>query len=119
MNDDIDFKKKYLIYKVKYLKLKNKEQRGGNIDEKINIILFKNERCGYCKKFKPVWESITSDYSGNKNYKFIVYDTDKYQDKIKEFKVEGIPTLFKVVGNSKYMYNGPMDDINSILEFIV
>lgn len=112
--DDIDFKTKYLMYKAKYLDLKkNKKQTGGgSSDNKDNIILFKSENCGYCQKFKPTWEALQKQFAGKHN--FITYDYEENPEKIKEYNIEGFPTIYRVNGNNKYIFEGDRDPDNLI-----
>ena len=111
--EDINFKTKYLMYKAKYLDLKKKlNQNGGGKDD---IILFKSERCGHCIRFKPTWEALKNKYSGKHN--FITYDHNKNLDKITEFNIEGFPTIYRISGENKYIFEGERN-IENLIAFL-
>ena len=62
----VDYKEKYLKYKLKYQELKalkqqNQKQLGGT--SKKNIILFKANWCGHCQNFMPKWEQLQNKYN--------------------------------------------------------
>ena len=115
--DDIDFKTKYLMYKMKYLGLKNNKNQsgGGDSNEKDDIILFKSEDCGHCKRFKPTWEALQKKYIGKHN--FITYDYKENPEKIEEFDVNGFPTIYRVSGENKYIFEGERD-IDNLMAFL-
>lgn len=111
--DDIDFKTKYLMYKSKYLNLKNNmKQSGGGKD---NIILFKSENCGHCQRFKPTWNILQQQFAGNHN--FITYDYKENPEKIEEYKIEGFPTIYRESGNNKYIFEGERN-IDNLISFL-
>jgi len=115
--DDIDFKTKYLMYKAKYLDLKkNKPQLGGgDSNQKDDIILFKSESCGHCKIFKPTWNALQKQFTGKHN--FITYDYLENPEKIEEFKVDGFPTIYRISGKNKYVFEGERD-IDNLIAFL-
>ena len=118
MTDDINFKTKYLMYKAKYLNIKNNlntssKQKGGG--EKDTIILFKSENCGHCTKFKPTWNALKNKYANNLN--FIEYDYQNNPDKMKEFNIQGVPTIYRQSGDKKYMFEGERD-LDNLIAFL-
>ena len=123
MSDDIGFKTKYLMYKAKYLSLKNKstiertnlKQTGGGENSKDDIILFKSENCGHCKRFKPTWEALQKQFTGRHN--FITYDYEENPDKMKEFNINGVPTIYRISGENKYMFEGERD-LDNLVAFL-
>lgn len=92
-----DFKAKYLMYKAKYLHLKNNPpktfQSGGGSEEKAKVLLFKATWCGHCTRFEPIWKSVSSKYSNK--YDFQVYDVDEPEHKeyFKQYNIKGYPTI--------------------------
>jgi protein disulfide-isomerase len=120
---------KYLKYKIKYYQLKKKIniQNGGGNDEnnyfnqkevnenKPSIYLFKASWCGHCKNFRETWNALADKFNDKIN--FISYDSDKDQKKIKEWRVNGFPTLIFRKGTAATEYNGDRD-INSLINFI-
>ena len=114
--DDIDFKTKYLMYKMKYLDLKiNKKQSGGGDNKKDDIILFKSENCGHCQRFKPTWEALQKKYTGVHN--FITYDYKENPEKIEEFNIDGFPTIYRISSDNKYIFEGERN-VDNLIAFL-
>lgn len=111
----MDYKKKYLKYKSKYLELKQQANQTGGSDVKKEVYLFKAEWCPHCTAFKPVWNKLQTALKGK--YNFITVDADKDKAKIQEWKIEGFPTIIKRVGNNAIEYSGPRDEVN-VMKFI-
>jgi thiol-disulfide isomerase/thioredoxin len=113
---------KYLKYKGKYMKLKQleaklsgKQMTGGGDDK--TLYLFKAEWCGHCKAFKPTWEKLQKLDEFRNKVKFISYDSDRDGEKMKEYNIEGFPTLIMVSGGKAIEFSGPRDE-ESIKSFI-
>jgi thiol-disulfide isomerase/thioredoxin len=91
-----NYEQLYKKYKLKYLALKQqKAQSGGG--ERVNVILFKAEWCGWCKKFQPTWEKLEKFYSSK--YNFTTYDADKNTKEVEKYEVDGFPSI-------KFEYKG-------------
>ena len=126
-----DYHSKYLKYKEKYLKLKiienkiNKLEKGkmenrtftmnGGGSDKIDVYLFKAEWCGHCKAFKPTWKDIKKKFK--KKYNFHTMDSEKNSNEIKQWGIQGFPTIIARKGNIASEYAGPRDS-ESILQFL-
>ena len=113
----MDYQKKYLKYKSKYLELQkiaNQRKMTGGSD-KTEIYLFKAEWCPHCTAFKPVWNKLQSALKNK--YTFITLDADTDKKKIEEWKINGFPTIIKRVGNNAVEYSGPRDEVN-VMNFI-
>jgi thiol-disulfide isomerase/thioredoxin len=120
-HDDI-IQLKYFKYKNKYLKLKKitnnikkinvNFQYGGGKDT-IEIMLFKAEWCGHCKKFQPVWNTLKQNY-GNK-YVFTLYDSEKDKEEFKKWGVNSYPTI--IINNKGNLldYNGSREMEDMVL----
>lgn len=106
---NIDYKNKYLKYKTKYLSIKNNMQGGS---DKIDVILFKAEWCGYCKKFSPTWERVKDEYKNK--YNFVTYDSDKNKNEIKEWGVNGFPSIYFKKGDKVIEYTGSREYDNFV-----
>jgi|SaaInlStandDraft_5_1057022.scaffolds.fasta_scaffold05307_4 thioredoxin-like negative regulator of GroEL len=113
---NLNFKEKYLMYKVKYLNLKkNPPLRGGrgernenkNENKDIEILLFKADWCGHCKNFKSTWDKLKSQYENK--YKFIEYDADKNNNELVKFNVNSFPTIKFKQGDRITEYQGSRD----------
>jgi thiol-disulfide isomerase/thioredoxin len=111
-----NFETKYKKYKMKYLKLKNGNiQTGGS--HPIELMLFKAEWCGHCKKFKSTWDKIKSE---NENkLRFNSYDSDQTLDTkyFKKYDIQGFPTLILKKDDKVIEYTNKMDE-ELILKFI-
>ena len=116
-NNLMDYNKKYLKYKDKYLKLKKLEQniimKGGAPVNKT-LTLFKAEWCGHCKSFKKTWNELKND---NSNIKFVTYDSDENKSEIEKYGIQGFPTLILLVDDKSIEYVGPRNK-EAIEEFI-
>jgi thiol-disulfide isomerase/thioredoxin len=103
----MNYSEKYLKYKTKYLELKklltNDVQTGGANDK--NLILFKAEWCGHCKNFLPEWNELQKSDLKNK-VNFITYDSDKNSNEIKQWKIDGYPTMYLQQGKNAIEYQG-------------
>jgi thiol-disulfide isomerase/thioredoxin len=114
------YEKKYLLYKQKYLNLKQYENNMlGGSTHKPSLILYKADWCGYCKKFNPEWEQLKKNHSNsNSNINFKVYDSNIHKKIINEEKITGYPTIhFINRTGGKLEYNGPRD-VQNINEFL-
>jgi thiol-disulfide isomerase/thioredoxin len=83
----LKYKNKYCLLKKQYLESLKTQQTGGG---QIKVMLFKSDTCGHCKTFKPIWDAVTKKYH---NLKFIVYDYMKDESVMKEYNIEGFPTI--------------------------
>jgi len=111
-----NYKAKYLKYKNKYLLNKYNQMSGGG-DSQEEIILFKAEWCGHCKSFAPTWQKLSEDNNLKNKVKFVMYDSED-KDKLKEYGIEGFPTIFYKSGDKNIEYVGNRDE-GSIREFIL
>ncbi len=93
---------KYLKYKNKYEQLKKTSNMAGGSNNKL--YLFKSETCGHCIRFKETWENLQS----NNKYKieYQTFDSKKNQDKMKDFKIDGYPTIMLISNNKAIEYTG-------------
>ena len=110
----MDYFQKYNKYKTKYLNLLS-NQVGGKSSK--DLYLFKAEWCGHCKAFKDDWNKLQNDSELKNKINFITMDSDKHTNEIKEWNIEGFPTLILKYGDKATEYNGPRN-INAIKEFI-
>ena len=111
MSSESKYYAKYLKYKIKYKLLNDSIMKGG-ADEKINIILFKASWCGHCKKFMPIWEKLIKNNKEKTNLNFITYDNEKNPDMIKEWDINGFPTIIIQQGDNKEKYYGERNFIS-------
>jgi thiol-disulfide isomerase/thioredoxin len=115
--------KKYIKYKEKYLKVKNQKggnnvcnvctnQQGGN--SKIDIILFKADWCGHCKRFASTWEQMQQKYKNK--YNFITIDSNE-KEQIKNWNIRGFPTIYVKNKNTAVEYEGSREE-EDIIKFV-
>ena len=88
---------------------------GNNKKAEKTLYLFKADWCPHCINFMPTWESIKNNNKDKIN--FIKYDSQENREQIKEFGVDGFPTIILKIGDKAIEYVGPRDE-NSILNFI-
>ena len=82
---------------------------------KKDVILFKAEWCGHCIGFKNDWEKLKKEHK--KKYNFITYDSDKNQEEMKSWGIQGFPTIIVKKGEEAMEYVGP-NEYGSVLNFI-
>lgn len=119
----MNYQEKYLKYKAKYLKLKSKEKGlaslsmlgGGKKQDKTTLYLFKAEWCPHCKDFKSTWNNLKSNMESKVD--FVMFDSDENAAEIKQYNIEGFPTLILKAGGKAIEYVGPRD-FDSVKEFI-
>jgi thiol-disulfide isomerase/thioredoxin len=113
-----NYTQKYLKYKSKYLKLKSESStfnmKGGSEND-ATLYLFKAEWCGHCKGFKNTWDNLQTEMSNK--IKFVTYDSDVNKDAIKQYNIEGFPTLILKSQDKAVEYVGSRD-IDSLKDFI-
>ena len=75
----------------KYVKLINKNGSG----HKPSLVLFYMNGCGWCDKFKPIWEQFKRNHNENfKGCQLIDIENNSHNEQlINKHKIEGFPTL--------------------------
>ena len=109
----MDFKSKYLKYKQKYLLLKKYNQVGGS--NKPKLYLFKAEWCGHCRNFKDTWKQLQNNNELKNKVDFITIDHS--DSNIKNWNIEGYPTILLEKNNNKIEFNGARQE-NNIIDFV-
>ena len=110
----LKYKNKYIIAKQNMLKQNMLKQSGGS-NEKVNIMLFKADWCGHCKRFTSVWNEMEEKYK--KKYNFISYDSDKNKKDLENWGVKSFPTIIIKKGNLASEYFGDRVE-PAIIDFI-
>ena len=110
----MDYELKYLKYKNKYKKLNQKIMLGGK-KSKNTLYLFKAEWCGHCIGFKQTWTQLQKDFKNKIN--FISYDADQDTEIMKNYNIQGYPTLIMQQNDKAIEYVGNRN-IDSLKEFI-
>lgn len=112
----MDYFQKYQKYKSKYLNLLNSHNQIGGKSSK-DLYLFKAEWCGHCKAFKDDWNKLQNDSELKNKINFITMDANQDAAHIKEWNIDGYPTIILKSGNKATEYSGP-HKIDAIKEFI-
>lgn len=73
-------------------------------DTKPKVMLFKAQWCGHCKKIMPVWDKAAEALKDEAE--FIKYDSDADKDKMKEFGIQGFPTIYKEINGERTEFQG-------------
>jgi thiol-disulfide isomerase/thioredoxin len=108
---------KYIKYKTKYLLLKNVNEFKGGAKNTSELFLFKASWCGHCNAFLPEWEKLNNDDEFTSKIKLTTYDSDENKDKMKQFKINGYPTLLLKTGDKLIEYEGKRE-VNDIKKFV-
>lgn len=113
---------KYLKYKNKYLELKNSQitqiNMTGGSGNKIEdgLYLFKAEWCGHCINFKNTWNNLKKEIGNKITMK--EYDADEDKNIMKDFKIEGFPTIILIKDGKAVEYAGGDRSGDSIKTFL-
>ena len=106
---------KYLKYKLKYISLKKSiDMKGGG---KTELMLFKADWCGFCKRFTPVWNTLKNMDQYKNKFEFTMYDEKKNKKENEEHKIQGYPTLLVKNNNNIEEYSGPKE-MEHMIEFL-
>lgn len=69
------------------------------------VKLYYADWCGHCQRFKPEWEKIKKTLE-SKGIKYEEYESGKDEEKIKEAKIKGFPTIKIQDGKEEREYEG-------------
>ena len=86
----------------------------------VNLVLVYAPWCGHSKSMLPDFERIKSEFDGKtingKNINIIMYNSDVDKDKVKEYGVQGFPSLFlEKDGNRETFPHRSYDKISEYL----
>ena len=110
------YQEKYLKYKLKYIKLKSTLQYNKQIGgSSKTLTLIKAEWCGWCKKFKPIWDELPQHIPG---ITFKILDEKQNKAEVADYDVTGFPSIFLEKDNKVIPYDGArtIDDIKKFVE---
>lgn len=106
----------YFVYD-KYLKEKEGfETQSNNLDNEVKsgtkLVLFYADWCGHCKKIKPIWDETATEVNTDE-VKMIKVNcgegSEKDQEVMKKYSIDGYPTIIKFINGKPSMYNGDRD----------
>jgi len=74
----------------------------------ITIYNFNTTWCGHSIHFQPIWDKFVTSVADNNNIVAIdaKCDTNKYDNLVKKYNIEGFPTVIIDNGNTFIKYNG-------------
>jgi len=95
---------------------------GGNENKEAELIMFYTTWCPYCKKSRPVWEQIRTEFDGNtiNNVRLVCKDIDRDENKelAEEYNVKGVPTIILVKPNGEQVLYDAKPDYDNLVEFL-
>ena len=113
----------YIIYEQKMKKKKyinNKEYKTTDSNE-ATLYFFQTEWCPYCKKAKPIWDSLINDIGTKKindvKLNFSTIDCDANPDLAEQYKVDSYPTIILQNKENKITYDAKID-ITTLRKFL-
>lgn len=93
-----------LVYYWYTKKHENFESMTPDDAKTINMALFYADWCGHCKTFKPIWNKVKQDMDGKSvngvKVTFSDINADEQGDVVKEYNVEGFPTVKCITNNA-------------------
>ena len=60
--------------------------------EKPSVLLFYSNWCTYCKRFMPMFETLSKEYQNK--YNFVMVNAEKNENLAIDYMVSGYPTLY-------------------------
>ena len=129
----MSYEEKYIKYKKKYLDALEKKRQmtatatgatgvadimqGGapSSDDNTKLIAFTAKWCGHCRHFSPLFNKLAKE--NKTKIEFINYDSELHKDKMKEYNIDGFPTLLLEHKGNRIEYNGVRSE-KAILDFI-
>ncbi len=109
----------YFLYKTFLTEHEGFEVESDDLDDQIKdgkkLVLFYADWCGHCNKIKPIWEEAANHVNKNKNNenKMIKVNcgegSNKDQEIMKKYKIDGYPTIIKFINGTPQVYNGDRD----------
>ena len=93
-------------------------QHGGKNKSSVKLMKFHVNWCGHCRDFAPEWEKLKKVMKDD-NIEFVDIDGDdeKNKDLIKQYGIEGYPTIKLVVDDNMVDYHGERS-VNELVNFI-
>lgn len=94
------------------------EQMNDNQENKIKVVYYSSDMCGFCQRFNPTWEKLRARNSGK--YIFRKITKQEHPEKIQTANIRGFPTIRVFFPNSNNFvdYNGnrELNDMNIWLD---
>ena len=97
----------FLIISIVFKKnLVPKEEQFQNQNEN-RIVLCHATWCPHCTNFKPAWDSFKQNNESKFPVKIMDLDSDRDSEEIKQYEVQGFPTVILVKNGEHISYEGP------------
>jgi thiol-disulfide isomerase/thioredoxin len=88
------------------------ENNGRNI-----LIWFYATWCGHCQHFAPIYDDIYDEMHTDDDYVILCVDIDESPEMSSEYEITGIPTIYKLEGDTNILYEGARTK-DSIIAFL-
>lgn len=75
------------------------------ISGRLKILYFSTDWCGYCKKFDPTWEQVSSQMRGKVDFSKLDGDDESNKSLKEKYSVTGYPRLIFTVNTQKALLN--------------
>ena len=75
--------------------------------DKPSVLLFYTNWCTYCRRFMPMFESLSTEYQDR--YNFVMVNAEKNEDLSRDYTVSGFPTIYIIdpsIDNRVHLDNG-------------
>jgi thiol-disulfide isomerase/thioredoxin len=95
----------------------NAEESASKSSSKIlkEFVFFSSEKCGFCRKFQPVWDKIQEEYPMAAFRKVSVQESRSESDK---YQVTGYPTIIYIVDGIATSYSVGYKEESIFSEFV-
>jgi hypothetical protein len=87
---------------------------------KLKIINYNTEWCGYSKRFQPIWNEFTAKMKSLKPDVDVIdmkCDKEENESKCRVPEVEGFPTVVLYDNDKPYVFNGERS-VNKLVDFV-
>ena len=84
------------------------------------IIFFSMPGCGHCENFQPTWDLLMKNYGNIKSIKLIQASSNEKPELVKQFEIQGFPTILYVKDNKKvseYKGDRSYEDLVKYMKF--
>jgi thiol-disulfide isomerase/thioredoxin len=115
----------YVVYKRYITKYSlpeyapNKEFVAGEKGETAEMLFFYTTWCPYCKKSRPAWDTLKTEFVKYGDVKIIYreIDCDKEPGVADDYNVKGYPTIKMIYRNTTFEYDAK-PDVETLKRFI-
>jgi thiol-disulfide isomerase/thioredoxin len=111
----------YVLPKLNPSYVENKELQEQSAPNEVELYLFYTEWCPYCKKAKPIWDKLKTNFENSPINNTVVYfrevDCEKNEQLADQYDVKGYPTI-KLVKEGQIIDYDAKVDYNTLVEFL-